>query len=206
MPKGKVAVAVVHGIGDQDTEVITTDDGLEVTIGFEDKLRARIHEKCRDVCGPNVEDEIIVEGVHWAQVLNDKQEELQQSIYVDNIPKTTQQLRDAFVRFAGDAVAYGDPGTWVYNGVHTEFAATLKRLAHKTAPNAPLCIVAHSLGTVVTSNFLYDLQVDDPLGSSRSIPEMARKIMTDNPTPLERGHTLSLLYTLGSPLALWSIL
>ena len=206
MPRGKVAVAVVHGIGDQETERLPGEDGEEVIVGFERRIKKKIHDRCRDECGPHVEDEIVIEGVHWADVLNEKQLELQESIFVDETSFLNKKIRDVAVRLAGDAIAYQDSKSWVYREVHTVFAKTLKRLAKKTAPNAPLCIIAHSLGTIVTSNYLYDLQVDEPYRQSKTIPQKAREVMGDNPTPLERGHTVSLLYTLGSPLALWSIL
>ena len=37
---------------------------------------------------------------------------------------------------------------------------TLAELAQEAGPDAPLCVIAHSLGTIIASNYLYDLQVD----------------------------------------------
>ena len=58
----------------------------------------------------------------------------------------------------------------------------------------------HSLGTIIASNYLYDLQAD-PV--KHLISDDVRALIHDN--PLEQGHTLSLFYTLGSPIALWSL-
>ena len=33
-------------------------------------------------------------------------------------------------------------------------------LAQEAGPDAPLCVIAHSLGTIIASNYIYDLQVD----------------------------------------------
>ncbi|NDJ62324.1 MAG: ABC transporter substrate-binding protein, partial [Chloroflexi bacterium] len=84
--------------------------------------------------------------------------------------------------------------------IHGVFAQTLRTLAAKAGPDAPLCVIAHSLGTIIASNYLYDLQQS----AERDIlPDSVKESMTD--APLEQGRTLALLYTLGSPIALWSL-
>lgn len=191
--KGKVAVAIVHGIGEQD-------------IGFEERVKNKIHDLCRDACGDDVEEQIIVEGVAWGPVLTKRQQMLHEALGIDEMRGIEGALREFMVNFAADAVAYNETGGWVYKGVHTTFAMALHRLALKTARNAPLCVIAHSLGTVISSNFIYDLQQDDPYGSNPNIPQAARFHMEKHLTPLERGQTINLLYTLGSPLALWTLL
>jgi hypothetical protein len=203
---GKIAVAIVHGIGAQRVEEIDSSNGEPDYEGFERDMKRKIHDYCRPVCGDDVENEIVIEGVHWADVLNTKQTELRDRLQLEETKTDYLQLRDFLLTFASDAIAYRSPGTWVYDGIHTIFAKTLHRLAKKTAPYAPLCVISHSLGTVIASNYFYDLQRDDPLGSNRNIPGTARHAMGGRPTPLERGHTLSYFYTLGSPLAMFSIL
>lgn len=96
--------------------------------------------------------------------------------------------------FVGDAVAY-QITPWdrrVYDSVHATFADPLARLAARAGPDAPLCIISHSLGTVVASDHMWDLQ-------HRNQGEPA------GPTPLECGDTLAFMYTLGSPIALWAL-
>ena len=97
--------------------------------------------------------------------------------------------------FVGDAVAY-QITPWdrrVYDEVHQRFAEPLAKLAERAGPEAPLCVISHSLGTVVASDHLWDLQNrtqgEPPAGA----------------TPLERGDTLAFMYTLGSPIALWAL-
>ena len=79
--------------------------------------------------------------------------------------------------------------------VHKQMQETFAELAQNAGENAPLCIVAHSLGTVVAHNYLFDMQNGREEVSGLPRPE----------TPLERGDTLSLLCTYGSPIAIWRL-
>ena len=56
-------------------------------------------------------------------------------------------------------------------------------------------MISHSLGSVIASNFFYDLQF-----SSRG-----HRLVVDPEAPLERGELLTLFYTLGTTLPLWSM-
>ena len=61
--------------------------------------------------------------------------------------------------------------------------------------------MSHSLGTVIASNFFYDLQAhssERPLIAQNVLPRLGD-------TPLTWGETLTLFYTMGSPIALWSL-
>jgi hypothetical protein len=101
-------------------------------------------------------------------------------------------LRWFLLNFVGDAIAYQKVGgdNELYNRVHAEVGAKLGELAEQAGPDAPLCVIGHSLGSVIASNYLYDLQQGtNDFGGD---------------TPLERGETLAFLYTLGSPIALWA--
>jgi hypothetical protein len=113
-------------------------------------------------------------------------------------------LRWVAIDFVGDAIAYQiSPGERrVYDAIHAEVATTLGDLAAAAGEDAPLCIIAHSLGTVIASNYLYDLQTERA-GRKRLVPTTVRTRM--RATPLERGETLAHLYTMGSPLALWTL-
>jgi hypothetical protein len=189
---GKVAVAVIHGIGTQKA-------------GFEADFRRELHEYCTEVCGRDITEEIVIRGVHWAPVVD----EAQQALNVELRDKSTVKARFPWTRhklltFASDAIAYRSAGTWVYDKVHSVFAHTLKDLAESTAPNAPLVVIAHSLGTIIASNFLYDLEYA-PLKDYPLIAERTRAVMGESPTPLEQGQTLSYLFTLGSPISMFSI-
>ena len=106
-------------------------------------------------------------------------------------------LRWLIVHYLGDAVAYrsGSDGTGHYEDVQAVLARTLRELALKAGDDAPLAVLGHSLGSVVSSDFLYDIQ------AGRLAAEAAAAL---GETPIERGETFGWFYTLGSPLALWA--
>jgi hypothetical protein len=110
-------------------------------------------------------------------------------------------LRWAMTYFLGDAVAYQvtDQGTKkedrvVYDDIHARIDIALHSLAKRAGPEAPLCVISHSLGTVIASDHVWD----DQHPSSQRPPR-------PKPTPLERCETLAFMYTLGSPIALWTM-
>ncbi|XXF78247.1 hypothetical protein P2318_00375 [Myxococcaceae bacterium GXIMD 01537] len=113
-------------------------------------------------------------------------------------------LRWLMMHFVGDALAYQPTpgGRAVYDGIHVKVAEALARLRRRAGDTAPLCVVAHSLGSVIASNFFYDLQRERVTG--KPLPGERVKAALGN-SPLERGETLAHMYTLGSPLALWTL-
>ena len=184
----KIAVAVVHGVGSQKETFAKQ---------FAKALKHRFAHEVGGVV-PSAEDELQIRGVYWAQVLADKENELKRrtepvgGLHWD-------ELREITIDLGGDAIAYqpgqhGRPGTYV--DIHKTFAGTLKHLALDAGPDAPLCVIAHSLGTVIASNYIYDLQ------AGLTPPEV---VAGTTGTALERGETLCLLYTMGSPIAVWSL-
>lgn len=181
----KVAVAVVHGVGMQ-------------TADFVDKIGDAVDKRCREVCG----DDIVVRGVYWARVTQDEEDELRTRLYSGGTMRYNR-ARNLMINLVADGIAYQptEHGRYTYNEIHSIFAKTLHQLAEEAGPTAPLCIVSHSLGTIITSNYLYDLQVH--FSQKEIIPDVIGQHIGE--TPLERGETLNLLYTLGSPLALWSL-
>ncbi|MBK7720891.1 MAG: hypothetical protein IPI32_01340 [Austwickia sp.] len=112
-------------------------------------------------------------------------------------------LRWVMVHFVGDVIAYDrGPSPQNYAAVHAVLAQGLARLSRRAGENAPLCIVGHSFGTVLSSDYIYDQQVS-VTGEHDLVPaEVRAEIGT---SPLAHGDTLTWFYTLGSPLALWSL-
>lgn len=112
-------------------------------------------------------------------------------------------LRWLLVHFVGDAVAYQHaPGQReVYDEIHRVFASALRRVAERAGADQPLCVLAHSLGSVIASNYFYDLQAQ--AGGRDILSEDLRSEI--GATPLEHGETFSGFYTFGSPIALWSL-
>ncbi len=110
-------------------------------------------------------------------------------------------LRWAMTYFLGDAIAYqltsqqtSQEGRQVYDKIHDRIDIALHSLAQRAGPEAPLCVIAHSLGTVIASDHVWDAQHPSP-----------QRPLQPKATPLERCETLAFLYTLGSPIALWTL-
>jgi len=121
--------------------------------------------------------------------------------------------REFLFHMIGDVVAYQPirhpqisaqalPQQDTYVAVHSVVAQGLRELAQAAGPDAPLFIIAHSLGTVVVSNYIYDLQ-QEFVFQRHIIPHHVRENMGD--TPFERGETIACFISMGSPLALWSL-
>jgi hypothetical protein len=111
-------------------------------------------------------------------------------------------LRWLLINYLGDAVGYqlGPGDRRLYDEVQGLVLDALTDLAEQAGPDAPLCIVAHSLGSVVIGDLLYDLQTARDSGRSTGVSERV-----SGAASLVRGETLARLYTLGSPIALWTL-
>jgi hypothetical protein len=133
--------------------------------------------------------EIVIEPIYWGRDLQKQKDSLW-----DNLEKYKLSLgpiRKFMIEFLGDVSAYQplEDTQSVYESIHRVIKEGLKTLATKAGPEAPLCIVAHSLGTVITYNFLQEL-LKSPIKGA---------------TPLEQGKTLKWLYTMGSPIPMFAL-
>ena len=180
----KIAVAMIHGVGTQDKN-------------FAAEMQHQLEQRCQSVCATD----IVIQPVFWADLLDGVEAELLSRLRQGG-RMSYPWARAFLIDFVGDAFAYQitDTDRHVYDSIHRVFALALRDLARQAGEDAPLCIIAHSLGSVIASNFIYDLQLDP---TRHLISDEVREVMGD--TPLEHGQTLALLYTMGSPLALWSL-
>lgn len=112
-------------------------------------------------------------------------------------------MRWVMVHFVGDVIAYDrGPNPENYAYVHRVLAEGLVKLSERAGEQAPLCIIGHSFGTVLSSDYIYDQQFS-ATGERDLVPPEVRAMIGDS--PLAHGDTLTWFYTLGSPLALWSL-
>ena len=188
----KIAVAIIHGVGKQDPNFAE---------GMAQELKERFAEKLEGKA-EDPASELVIRAVYWAPVLQDAEDELWKRMKrAGELDFTT--LRRFVVDFAADAIAYQPTprDRTIYDRIHGVFAEEIQKLlkVDKVGEKAPLCVIAHSLGSVIASNYFYDLQS----GPNRLISPSIRGKIGD--TPLELGETLTLFYTLGSPLAIWSL-
>ncbi|MFN0006615.1 MAG: chemotaxis protein [Planctomycetota bacterium] len=196
MPK-QIAIAIVHGIGKQEPH-FWTGMAKHITASFAHS--AKISKKAAEAA-------LVMQPVYWAPVLQAREEllwtKLRSGAELDFI-----SLRRFMVEFAADAMAYQPlPGEQtVYANIHGVFADALANLVKRSGPNLPLVVIAHSLGTVITSNYFYDLLKSFPVAGPRRTDLIPPKVMAKiGDTPFEHGQTLSWLFTMGSPIALWSL-
>ncbi|HET9941333.1 MAG TPA: chemotaxis protein [Candidatus Eisenbacteria bacterium] len=182
-----IAVAFIHGIG-------RTEPGYSVPM--QRSIQSAFEERTADAVAPA----LVFEEINWSAALQNREDLLYERL--EEAGKLGwARLRHFMVDFAADAIAYqpAPSDRSAYDAVHLEVACSLKRLAERAGPRAPLCIIAHSLGTVIASNYVYDL------AKKRKSFACAEVRSAVGRTPIERGETLALLYTLGSPIALWSL-
>jgi pimeloyl-ACP methyl ester carboxylesterase len=196
MPK-QLAVAFVHGIGNQGPDF---SDGMAADV----LKRFAGYTKLSRADAANV---LVFQPVFWAPVLAAK-EQLLWGKLLEGGELDYLSLRRFMVNFAADAVAYQPmPGeSNVYADVHACFADSLANVVKRAGPDLPLVVIAHSLGTVIASNYIYDLQESPKRVSAKRpdlVPKKVRAKIGD--TPLEKGETLAWLFTMGSPIALWSL-
>ncbi len=201
----KIAIAIIHGMGSGDTDV---DQGsLEQPEYFRTISRKIIEKFAKQVqiSEQEAESQLVFEMIYWAPLLQTDQKELWEKVRGENL--RFEWLRFFFINVIGDTIAYqvtSDRDRRLYDLIHARFAESLRNLAERAGPTAPLCTIGHSLGTVIASNYFYDLQEFSRTQGGRVLmPEAVQNHMEN--TPLERGETLTLFYSLGSPLALWSL-
>lgn len=191
MPK-KVACLLIHGIGKQK-------ENYADSITFELKKQFAYSIKGQS---KNPEKELIIEPVLWSNVFQNAEDELWEKLKKGG-SLDYRNLRRLMIDFAADAIAYVKipNDSYAYDSVHSIFAKSLHKLSRMAGEKAPLSIIAHSLGTVIASNFIYDYQASEQ--KPYLIPEAVKKESSD--TPLERLETLVSFYTLGSPIPIWAL-
>lgn len=184
-PRRRVAVAIIHGVGWQGSD-------------FADDMMDAIGRAFYRLAPAAPDGALVFEPVHWAPVLEGAQEELTRRVRSEH-DLDWGWLRHLMISFVGDGIAYGltSHDRHVYDAIHGVVARSLHRLAGRAGADAPLCVIAHSLGSVIASNYLYDLGKPELVGSE------VQSHMQD--APLERGETLTHFFTLGSPLAVWAL-
>ncbi|MED1864514.1 chemotaxis protein [Fictibacillus nanhaiensis] len=185
----KIAVAILHGIGNQNEDF--SDLFIEV-------LTKRFSQQLKPFYA-TPEKELIIQPIYWGSVFNERETHLWQRLNKED-SLDFKQLRQFVIHFFGDAIAYQPVVDYNpnYIKVHEVYARGLRELSVVAGEDAPLFVIAHSLGTVISSNYFYDLQF-----IAERISEDVMRNMKK--TPLEKGETLTSFYTLGSPLALWSL-
>lgn len=158
----KVGLLIVHGIGSQ-------------TVGYSQQFQSALKA-----------DNLVVHEVCWQAAIEPQQVALFNNL--TNIKLRT--LRKLFLSYAGDAIDY-QAGTETYNEIHNTINTGLEILSQKLDEDSPLIIFAHSLGTVIVSNFIWDQEEHINYQASRNALHLLEHLQA--------------LYTVGSPITAFSL-
>ncbi|AFC33253.1 hypothetical protein PM3016_6638 [Paenibacillus mucilaginosus 3016] len=144
-----LAVLIVHGMGQQKEEYA---DELKEQLADAYRLRSEDPEASTHLC---------MEAVQWSHVFESGEQELFERL-VRRHDLRYQGLRRFIIHYLADAIAYQPVETAEHNydAVHHTISGALRRLSERCGPAAPLCVIAHSLGAVIASNYFYDLQYE----------------------------------------------
>lgn len=143
--RGKVGVIILHGMGQQKS---TFAEGLIR------RLTGRIHELASQP------DLVQFQPVWWAKLLNDRSRDLWKQMG-SSASLDWKRARMFVLGSLGDAVAYQrlpDQETDIYREAHALIAQGLAMLETKVERNAPVVVIAHSLGSYIISNYIWDRQ------------------------------------------------
>ncbi|MCM0084279.1 hypothetical protein L4X63_22090 [Geomonas sp. Red32] len=169
----KVGVLLVHGMG------TTMDDFAHDPIH---ELRERISGrglKCEDLAW---------ESVYWAPLLSARENQLWVDLSADH-DLNWAKLRKFFINAFGNITAYQtahDRPDSIYYRIHDQVHAALVALYEKLGgEDRPLVVIAHSLGSVIMSNYIWDRQ-------------KGKDVDRYGASPFERMETLAGLVTLGT--------
>jgi hypothetical protein len=186
---GKIGVLVIHGMGAQKRGFSA---GLrEAVSGFlgSDPARLTWNE------------------IYWADVLEPRETELwtwmrrAQEPDGSPIPLDWRTIREFVVHNFGDAIAYHrDQTASAYNDVHRVISDSVHVLAAALGDaDAPIVVMAHSLGGHMMSNYLWDRQhgATAAAGPLEPIPTLAAMITFGCNIPL-----FSLSYPVAKPINL----
>lgn len=193
----KLAIAVIHGIGKTVPEFADPRHENYLS-GLVPPLR-KAFAKHLQISPEASADLLEFQALYWAPVLQERQDELFQRLDIEETVSSSFGLRDFIFHALADAVAYQPPvggansgPPSIYRLIHETIAASLANLADRAGTDAPLCVIGHSMGSAVASNYLWDLQAGHGPANVR-----------DN--PLERGDTFRCFYTFGSQIPFWSL-
>ena len=200
----KLAVVLVHGIGNYRKNWAN-----KIIPAIEKRLRSKLRNILSKEAPNNIEDVVVISHAYWEGVFRDRERSLRQKF--DGFPKPvkaggpwwdkmSKRVWRIFKRFQskvitdfiGDIIGYlhKDSQRAVYHKISDTLKACSSRIG-QTEGKIPLTFVAHSLGTVITSDYIYE----------QNNPQSD----TSGPKIMKEHFILQNLFTVGSPLSLFSL-
>ena len=137
----QLGVLIVHGIGTQKRD-------------YSDALQKPVDQLIDDA--GLIADQVTFQEVLYAKVFDDPA--IKRSGYLINTSACWQwisrTIRSLLIFIFGDAISYRAQ----YKAVHEIISNDIKALQKTLPSGAPIIIVAHSMGAMAISDYLYDLQ------------------------------------------------
>jgi hypothetical protein len=182
----KLGVAIIHGMGNQKQDF--ADEMVDL-------IKKQFAKKLECIV-TNPSSYLVFQPIQWSSVFEEREEKLYENVVLAN-DLDFKGLRKFTIQYVGDVIAYQQVETsrQNYERVHELIGKHLNIISNKAGKDVPLCVISHSLGSVIASNYFYDLQA-----KRNSV-----SCIVNESSPLENGLTLTLFYTLGTALPLWSL-
>ncbi|MCK4845723.1 MAG: hypothetical protein KAS95_08620, partial [Candidatus Heimdallarchaeota archaeon] len=180
-PDKKMVVIFTHGMGDQSNEPKCSKKYATKFEKSYTKMQNRLEKHFRKF-GKNEhgDEEYYLDRIRFTPILWARELQEQQEILKENVVKCKYQikckekklkywtwlrcLRKFMIDFLSDAIVYQKTKTsrLMYDNIQKVFLKELKELVDDTSngvkEDSPLCIIAHSMGSIITENLIYDLQ------------------------------------------------
>ena len=164
------------------------ESGFQRQKGFMERL-------AKDLAKRDIDSNLIQhEYVDWYGPLQESQKSILERIEEKGIKLKSRFTRNLIITNIGDLINYGGKPNLpsnTYEETHKLVHKSIVELKNKLDDNAPLVILASSMGTEIINNYIWDRQKadgSDPLGNS----------------PFERFDTLVGLFTFGSNLPIFA--
>jgi hypothetical protein len=194
--RADVGVVIIHGMGDpRSTFALPLIEGLSRRLGADANA-------------------VAFEACFWSDILQDGQDEIWRRLKDSRPPMRIDLLRRWVVGTLGDPTGYLSgyerQGIPLMHRVHQRFADALARVEGRLAnpAGAPVVVLAHSLGCVVVTNYLWNIERAAGEVGTASVSTMhagaravARKAIGE--TPVQRLETLAGLVTFGCNIPLF---
>jgi hypothetical protein len=164
----KIAILSIHGIGDQKA-------------GYSDDFHKKLGQNFKNC-------EVKFFEFYWQHLLNDHENYLKR--YLNDLG--WRFSRKIAIEYAGDAISYAKDSVF-YKKLHTDLDKKLLEI-EKWLDGGKLCIIAHSLGSVIIFDYIYSIQ--NPATKSNTLFKA---------TAVNAISSLEHLVTLGSPLFIYSL-
>jgi len=200
----KLAVVLVHGIGNYRKSWAS-----KIIPAIESRLRSKLKDILGEEAPKDIDDVVVITRTYWEGIFKDREGKLRAKL--DGFPKPMKAggpwwdelgkylwrpfkrfQNEIITNFIGDIIGYlhKDAQKAVYQKISDTLKGCHSRM-NQPQDKISLTFIAHSLGSVMTSDYIYEQ--NNPLSD------------TSGPKVMKDHFTLDNLFTIGSPLSLFSL-